>query len=533
MASFNLIDRPWIPCIRLNGARDELSLRDVLVQAQEIREIQGDSPLETAALLRLMLAVLHRVFGPRNWSDWKAIWITRSFDNQKVSSYLEQMDIYPRFDLFHSERPFYQAQDPKANAKSIISLVLDMASGNNATLFDHHTELAGATLTAPQAARALIVAQAFGIGGLSGTSENFTDAPCAKGIIFFAAGATLFETLALSLVRYADDKPLPVTPEGDVPAWEMENPFEPERKKPRGYLDYLTWHNRRIWLIPEESHQGTVVRQMRWAPGLILDASDVDPMKQYIPDLSEGWRILGFLPERALWRDSAVLLKLGDKDRPPSVVRWMADLAHMRLLDKQRQYCLMAFGMAKSRASLDFLRAETMPLPISFLTDNDQVEHLADGLELAERVGSRLSMSTFNLARVLLNPRTSDQETTDEKTIEKLSRAHDKSKDDEAKRVGKLARSWGVEPDFWSRLGVHFHALVNDLPHNPEGAVTTWREEVRRAARTAFQRAQDAVNDDPRAARALAIATNQFEAALYRQLDTSQSAQPTEGGNNP
>jgi CRISPR system Cascade subunit CasA len=533
MASFNLIDRPWIPCIRLDGARDELSLRDTLTQAQAIREIQGDSPLETAAILRLLLAVLHRVFRPSSWMEWRLLWQKAAFDAPQVEAYVGRPEIYVRFDLFHPVQPFYQFRDSRAGEKSVISLVLDMASGNNATLFDHHTESAGATLTPAQAARALITAQAFGIGGLSGMSEPFTDAPCAKGVLFFAAGTTLFETLVLSLVRYSDDKPLPVSPEGDALAWEMEDPFRPERRKPRGYLDYLTWHNRRIWLIPEESERGTVVRRMSWAPGLRLDAADTDPMKQYLPDQAEGWDILNFRPDRALWRDSAVLLKLGDNDRPPGVVRWMSELARMGMLDTRREYYLLALGMAKSRASLAFLRAESLPLPASFLTDDDQVGCLSAALELAEKAGRRLSMATFNLARLLLNPRTNDQETTDEKTLEKLRKTYDQSKDDEAKRVGKLARSWGVEPDYWSQLGVHFHGLVNDLPRDPEGAAAAWRGQLRRAARNAFQRAQDAVSDDARAARALAIATNQFEAAIYRLLETSQPAQQTDGGNNP
>ena len=65
--SFNLIDEPWIPCI-LDGTRVELGLRDVLAQAQQLREIRGDSPLETASLHRLLLAVLHRIFGPKSWT---------------------------------------------------------------------------------------------------------------------------------------------------------------------------------------------------------------------------------------------------------------------------------------------------------------------------------------------------------------------------------------------------------------------------------------------------------------------------------
>ena len=62
--SFNLIDEPWIPCLRPDGTTIALGLRETLLQAHELREIRGDTPLETAALHRLLLAILHRVFGP-------------------------------------------------------------------------------------------------------------------------------------------------------------------------------------------------------------------------------------------------------------------------------------------------------------------------------------------------------------------------------------------------------------------------------------------------------------------------------------
>ena len=57
--SFNLCDEPWLPCIRLDGRAVELGLYDMLMQAHTLRELLGETPLETAALHRLLLAVLH------------------------------------------------------------------------------------------------------------------------------------------------------------------------------------------------------------------------------------------------------------------------------------------------------------------------------------------------------------------------------------------------------------------------------------------------------------------------------------------
>ena len=106
--TFNLIDEPWIPCLTFDGERVEFGLRDSLVQAHELRELHGDTPLETAALYRLLLAVLHRVFGPEKRSRWKSLWARERFDKSTLENYLHRPEIYRRFDLFDPEKPFYQ-----------------------------------------------------------------------------------------------------------------------------------------------------------------------------------------------------------------------------------------------------------------------------------------------------------------------------------------------------------------------------------------------------------------------------------------
>ena len=207
--TFNLITEHWIPCIRTDGVRIELSLRETLAQAHTLREIRGDTPLETAALYRLLLAVLHRVFGPKNATEWRKLWqrCTQGFDMAALDVYLQQWQ--HKFDLFDATQPFMQARDPRVSDKSLNSLVIHMAGGNNGTLFDHHLDSFDIVLSSPQAARALLVSQAFGIGGLSGLPEKFTDAPCAKGILFFAQGQSLIETLVLNMVAVTGETPIP------------------------------------------------------------------------------------------------------------------------------------------------------------------------------------------------------------------------------------------------------------------------------------------------------------------------------------
>ncbi len=94
---FNLIDASWIPCIRANGQAANLGLREALLQAHELRELTGESPLVTAALHRFLLAVLHRVFGPKDQDAWRALWEARRWDPFSLDAYLTKW--HDRFNL--------------------------------------------------------------------------------------------------------------------------------------------------------------------------------------------------------------------------------------------------------------------------------------------------------------------------------------------------------------------------------------------------------------------------------------------------
>ncbi|MGQ9851036.1 MAG: type I-E CRISPR-associated protein Cse1/CasA, partial [Aggregatilineaceae bacterium] len=298
-ASFNLVDSPWIPCITLRGDTVQVGLLDALLRAHELREITDPSPLIVASLHRLALAVLHRVFGPANRAEWGKLWNAGRWPEAPLRQYFDRW--YERFDLFHPEHPFFQAQDDRVKPKSVLHLIY--SSGNNPTLFSHETDEESIALSAAEAARALLASQTFHIAGLSGLEkEKFTDAPWTRGVIFLAQGETLFQTLALNLIRYPESEGRVKSTRQDRPVWEADNPFLPEREYPLGYLDYLTWPNVRVQLIPDEDPAGIRVRYMTIAPGLRLSADQQDPMKLYWPAKKEGWLLLRFSEERALWR---------------------------------------------------------------------------------------------------------------------------------------------------------------------------------------------------------------------------------------
>src|SRR5690606_8926531 len=116
--------------------------------------------LVMAATLRLLLALLHRVFGPKDRSDWRALWKAGCFDANALDAYFAKWS--NRFDLFDKEHPFYQVAEEPQRPASIGALLYELFS---ATLFEHTLHDAGVTLSPAAAARTLLVAQMYGFGG--------------------------------------------------------------------------------------------------------------------------------------------------------------------------------------------------------------------------------------------------------------------------------------------------------------------------------------------------------------------------------
>ncbi len=500
--SFNLVDRKWIPCIHFDGHTEEHSLRETLIQAYTLRGIQGDSPLETAALYRLLLAVLHSALrGPRTKSEWASLWAKAHWEPELVSGYLDKWR--NRFDLFDPTKPFYQVADERAKHKSVITLAMDMASGNNAALFDHHTEEVGALFSPAKAARTLIVAHTFGLAGLWMRGITFTDAPWSRGIIFFVESDNLFKTLALNLLSYPDEKRNNMaSSRADQPNWEKDDPYQPVRNIPEGYLDYLTWQSRRVLFIPEGNESAPEVRFMTMAPGLRLDSSILDPMKLYRAGKEEGYYCTRFNEDRALWRDSASLfgLKNTHGNFPPKTFYWLADLVEEGAILKLQKYRFMALGMANDQAKVEFFQQEHFPLPLEYLEHEELVENLASGLDLVENTRFALKKAGQWLALLVVSPKTDGKKW---KNVDNISKVE----------AENLMAHWNVERFFWQQLGIPFQHLLENLPEHPE-ALDTWKGIVHRAAWEALEQAENSAGTDAVALKAAVRAKGNLSYSL-------------------
>ena len=511
--SFNLVDEPWIPCVNKDGGAIELNLREVFAQAHQLKTIAGDSPPVTASLHRFLLAILHRVFGPKDEDEWVALWESRQWDMLPLNDYLDRWR--HRFDLFDEKHPFYQADDPRVRIKSTISLRHEIASGNNATLFDHHTETNGETLTPAQAARVLIAGQAYGLAGLSGIKQKFTDGACAGGILFLVTGDTLKQTLLLNMIKYPPDNDLfYVHTDLDVPAWEMADPFVPERTNPLGYLDYLTWQNRRIRFFPEQTDDGAVVREMTMGPALRLEPTLLDPMKNYRVDKKLGHIAISFRENRVFWRDFASLFALHPdmegKARPPATFRWLSSLIdEMGTPNKEETYRTLALGMSKKQAKVFFYRQAQLPMPLTYLTN----QHLVTALDTVLSYTGTIAFDLTQSVRLM-------------GMYEQLSEVEENGWQKQWQSLNINAKNainnWlthtGVEHNYWASLDIPFQAFIVDLAHDEERALTGWYGQIRKSALDAFDVAADSVGNDGRSFKAVVRAHNYLTYRLNEVL---------------
>lgn len=345
---FDLVDRPWVRARSLDGSVTEHSLVDVLANARDLAGLAGEVPTQSAAVLRLLLAVLRRTYSEvRSPREWGRLWDAGRFDADRVRDYLDRHRV--RFDLLHPATPFYQVAElrtEKGEMTELARLIPDVPAGHQ-----YFTTRAGDELRSmsfAEAARWIVHCQAYDASGIKSGAVGDERVKNGKGYpigiawcgwlgLVLAEGRNLFETLMLNLQAM---RALPAA-EVDLPVWERppQGPgVEAGHEFPAGPADLLTWQSRRIRL----GHDGERATGVLIANGDPLHARDLVKT-----ELMTSWRFSDaqtkgtqsptpvymprtHAPDRAVWRGLSALLARDDSAARTRTGGWLEWLEALR-----------------------------------------------------------------------------------------------------------------------------------------------------------------------------------------------------------
>lgn len=524
MPSFNLLDEKWIPRVIASGEARELSLRDALVEADQSRELFDASPLVTAALHRLLLALLWRVFPLRSLAEWKTLWQSKRFDAARLDAYFDQWR--ERFDLLHLERPFYQLGALTLDKRTPLKrLGWEFAAGNNGTLFDHSSDDDRPAIEPAVAARWIVATHCFAASAGKSETIHTKDSPWSRGAAILMQGDNLFETLSLNLLNLLrTDFP---QSSDDLPAWEKDAVWQPQHDQtPDGMLEYLTWQSRAIKLLPDQNGD---LRECHFAQGrAIREDFKTEPAYAYKRDSKLGLLVWQFNEDRVLWRDSHSLFNLSN-DAPfqlPQALHHLAKLVREGALDRQRLYRLQILGqcLESGQPTIHFWRNERLPLSADYLNEKPLLDKLREAITLSEDVARVLQSGVYSLAKALL---------------EFIADRQPDKKD-----VQRMTTHLQTESFYWSQLEAPFKHLLTTLPtdqsQDDEGetvygkrALAEWARVLEKTANDAFHIATRSLDGSSRALKAVAVAERGFRwklrEALKGYLETENNTE-TSGG---
>jgi CRISPR system Cascade subunit CasA len=479
---FNLLQEPWLPVMPGGGTQiEEVGLANLLCHARSYRCLAGSTPTMTAALYRMVLALIHRVYGPGSLSRWGELWrADNGFPGPELAAYADAYG--DRFNLFDARRPFYQCPAlASKQASNTAQLVAFRAAGIGHTLFDHTTAAESPALSPAEAARWLITAQMYDTGGLKTNYTKDKGSKAGPGNFFACAvveGQTLHETLLLNTVVYDPAAEHPwMTTGRDRPVWEADEPPDPEpdERPPLGWTDLLTWPSRRILLSSGQDRQDTLITGVVLTPGTRLKANlaDVELMAAFsgpwlkgnkrgplgpivLQDVTGVWRHSRdlLLAADPLWRSTSARraqrkstsLPIPAEEperRRPAPLDQIAAAADEALIPDKAVYTLRVFGqqLRGKNAATHAWYEEAIPAPVALIRAADQrVGHLiGHATTLATDLGAALGEMQRSYHRAARG-RASSTERKREDTVPTI-----------------------LEIEYWPRLAALFAGFLREL----------------------------------------------------------------------
>lgn len=361
---YNLLDRPFISVLYHDGNMQDVGILDAFQQMKEIEDIYCESPLTTAGLYMLLISIAQRVLKVNSSKKWRELWKDRDVF-QKFQRYLEKYR--DRFDLYHSEFPFFQSKQ-----KDLLELGeyhplhrLAFIQANNAALFPHFYDSSPMPMEDAEIARWLIAFQqfAFTCGHSHGNihTQSSLIQKSEGAVCCVVKSKNLYETILLNLSVNAVSE---YSEKEDKPFWErdfnVKDIYNEYGDSPLGYCDALTWMSRSIFIDKKTNsvkiQQGMQPIKYKGSESVLI--YDQHPMSLYDADnvfLSKIFKV-------ELWKNYVVFFKNHRDGREiQSCLRACRSLAN-RKIGFEEDFFVSIYGMNRDKGKIIDVFQEHVPL---------------------------------------------------------------------------------------------------------------------------------------------------------------------------
>ena len=426
---FNLLHEPWICVMTPDAEVKEVSILDAFRHAHEYRAISGELPTQNVAILRLLLAILHAVFGrvdvegnafdedgesnalcdldPEDAYDrWQSLWELGKFPMKPIEDYLSHYE--DRFWLFHPETPFYQVAGLN-NATDYDAPKLNGSlseSGNKIRLFGQRSGTEKSELSYAEAVRWLLNVNAYDDTSAKPKGKNLPS-PGAGWLgklgLIFASGNNLFETLVLNLVFL--NKNGHELWGKEEPIWEI-----PVRAGERIEIEHPDSLSK---LYTVQSRRLLLKRSNSKVIGYALLGGDFWTKENALNEPMTTWRNSAkkptdppvyvparHNPQRQIWRDLAAIVVQQGSNRP-EIVNWIAQLKNEKCITKPI-FCFQTPAVAYGDKDffVDDIFNDSISFNISLLSKAGEVwvPRIIEELKTSDSLVDQLGVFAKNLA---------------------------------------------------------------------------------------------------------------------------------------
>ena len=424
MKSFDVLDKPWIPVVYIDGRVTEVGIRECLFDADKIKTLSNRYPYEKIAMLRFLTAFVTDAYQLKNRIAREQLYNVGHFDSVVIERYISDCisGHGASFDLFDEKRPFMSfaynpENDTDETKRSAAYLHLNLPHGKNDTHIVAQREEDFKGDQPAELLRALLSFYLYPTGNLIKGANSNTGANCyivrrdetgkpvysaAYGsmgvnagpsmagfvpVFYWPENDTLFHTLVMCM---RSERELGNLPLNDPPApWNTDKVLNPKRGK-RGevvpkvsYVSGLTFQPRRV--VFEVS--GDVIREC-WITNGYVNPDDKlwhDPFAVRLKNHKTN-ELFYSKPnmDRSMWRDVGNLTA-GKKESwhiMPDVLQPVSPVLDEHLYENISS--LLMDPMTQNAGYDGMIYDDTVRLPVGFMENEVLGSYLTGCLELIE-----------------------------------------------------------------------------------------------------------------------------------------------------